>query len=585
MTERPTRTRALVAHYLRPHRRTVVALVVGLIAATALPLAGPQLLRRFIDQAVAGGPTGVLTGTAVLYLGVTLAAQIVTVVATYAASKLTWTATNRLREDLVEHILGLDLAFHGQHTPGELIERVDGDVTSLADFLARFLFQVVGSALLLVGAVVLVFVEDLRVGAALVAFLAVAAVIVTRMQRAAVPRAEAEREATAQFTGLLEERLGGAEELRALGASDHTMYRFHQANVRAYQADYGWQRFSGRLLAATNLLFALGTALMLTAGILLLRRGSMTVGTVVLLFQYTTMVRNPLQRIIDQFKEMQKAAAGASRVLQLLRERRSILERPGAASLPAAGPLAVRFDRVTFAYPSDPDDHVLHDVSFELAPGRSLGLVGRTGSGKSTIARLLLRLYESGDGVVAIGGHDVRDVALASLRDRVRLVTQDVQLFGADVRDNLTVFARDVDDDHMREVLDELGLGAWLRALPDGLDTVLGAGGTGVSAGEAQLLAFARVFLADPGLVILDEASSRLDPATELLIDRAMTKLMRDRTAVVIAHRLSSLERVDEIAVLDHGRMIEHGPREELAEDPASRYGELLRIARLGTAS
>ena len=559
--------------------------MLGLVAATALPLAGPQLLRRFIDQAVASRPTSALLGTAALYLAVTLTAQFVTVVATYAASKLAWTTTNQLREDLVEHILGLDLAFHGQHTPGELIERVDGDVTSLADFLARFLFQVIGSALLLVGAVVLVFVEDVRVGAALVAFLAVAAVVVTRMQRAAVPRAEAEREATAQFTGLLEERLGGAEELRSLGAADHTMFRFHEANVRAYRADYGWQRFSGRLLAATNLLFALGTALMLTAGIVLLRRGSMTVGTVVLLFQYTTMVRNPLQRIIDQFKEMQKAAAGASRVVQLLRQRPSIVERPGAVALPATGAVGVHFDRVTFAYPSDPDDPVLHDVSFELAPGRSLGLVGRTGSGKSTIARLLLRLYESSAGVVAIGGHDVRDLSFVSLRDRVRLVTQDVQLFAADVRDNLTVFARDIDDEHMRDVLDELGLGSWLRALPDGLDTVLGPGGAGVSAGEAQLLAFARVFLADPGLVILDEASSRLDPATETLIDRAMQKLLRDRTAVVIAHRLSSLERVDEIAVLDHGRMIEHGPREELAEDPTSRYAELLRIAHLGAAS
>jgi len=578
-------TRALVAKYLRPHRAMVVALVVALLAATSLPLAGPQLLRRFIDQAVAGGSASALATTAALYLAVTLTAQGVTVVATYAASKLAWTTTNQLREDLVEHILGLDLAFHAQHTAGELIERVDGDVTSLADFLARFFFQVVGSALLLVGAVVLVFREDVRVGLALVVFLIFAGVVVSRLQRLAVPRAEAEREATAQFTGMLEERLAGAEEIRALGAADHTMRRFHEANVRAYQADFGWQKFSGGLLAVTNLLFALGTALMLSAGIIGLRQGVMTVGTVVLLFQYTTMVRTPLQRIIDQFKEMQKAAAGASRVVQLLRTGPAIVEHDRPLALPTEGPLGVRLERVTFAYPSDPDAPVLHDVTLDLAPGRSLGLVGRTGSGKSTIARLLLRLYETDRGIVRIGGCDVREVGWSSLRDRVRLVTQDVQLFAADVRDNLTVFARDVDDERMIDVLDQLGLGPWFRSLPDGLDTVLGPAGAGVSAGEAQLLAFARVFLADPGLVILDEASSRLDPATELLIDRAMTTLMGGRTAVVIAHRLSTLERVDEIAVLDHGRVVEHAPRETLASDPSSRYGELLRIAKLGAPS
>ena len=582
MTERPAGTRALVATYLRPHRRMAVALVVALIAATAFPLVGPQLLRRFIDQAAAGRPTALLIGTAAAYLVVVLAGQVLTVAATYAGSKLAWTTTNALREDLVEHILGLDLTFHGRHTAGELIERVDGDVTSLADFLARFLFQVVGSLLLLTGAVALVFREDVRVGAALVAFLVVAFLIVGRMQRFSVPRAEAEREAQAQYVGLLEERIGGAEELRALGAADHTMRRFHLAAARSYRADQAWQTFSGALLVMTNLLFAIGTALMLGAGVILLRRGSMTVGTVVLLFQYTAMVRQPVQRIVDQFKEMQKAAAGASRVLALLREHPTIVEHADAVSLPAADALAIEFDRVTFAYPSDPDDPVLHDVSFTLQAGRSLGLVGRTGSGKSTIARLLLRLYEAGAGEVRIGGVDVRHASLPSLRDRVRLVTQDVQLFAADLRDNLTVFAGGVDDDRMVSVLDELGLGDWFRSLPDGLDTVLGPGGSGVSAGEAQLLAFARVFLADPAVVILDEASSRLDPATEALIDRAMTRLLEGRTAVVIAHRLSSLERMDEIAVLDHGVIVEHGAREELASDPTTRFGQLLELATSG---
>jgi len=583
----PDGARRLLSTYLRPHRPAAVALVVLMLGAAALPLLGPQLLRRFVDQATAGRPLRLLIGTASAYLCVMLAGRFVNVLATYEASKLAWTATNQLREDLVEHILGLDLSFHGKHTPGELIERVDGDVTNLADFVARFLFQLVGSALLLVGTVALVFREDARIGAALVTFLATATFTIVRLQRRAVPFATADREAQAQLIGMLEERVGGAEDIRALGAADHTMHRFFEANAHVYRTDFAWQVVSGRVWVATNMLFALGTALMLGLGVVFLRRGVLTIGAVVLLFQYTIMVRRPLDHVIQQFKQLQHAAAGAARVVQLLGMHPTIVERPAAVALPPSGPLAVHFESVTFAYPTDPagdaeDDAVLHDVSFELAAGRSLGLVGRTGSGKSTIARLLLRLYETDQGVVRIAGTDVRDVQLASLRSRVRLVTQDVQLFAADLRDNLTLFARDggIEDDRMVEVLHDLGLGEWFASLPHGLDTVLRGD---VSAGEAQLLAFARVFLVDPGLVILDEASSRLDPATEQLIDRAVDRLLENRTAILIAHRLSSLERVDEIAVVDHGRLVEHGSRVQLAADPASRFGHLLAVASTGS--
>jgi len=291
------------------------------------------------------------------------------------------------------------------------------------------------------------------------------------------------------------------------------------------------------------------------------------------------MVRRPLEQVIQQFKELQRAAAGATRVIQLFAEQPTIVESEGAVDLPDTGALDVRLDGVTFAYPGDEGDPVLHDVSISLAAGRSLGLVGRTGSGKSTIARLLLRLYEASDGTVRVGGVDVSKATDASLRARVRLVTQDVQLFAASLRDNLTLFEAGTADERMVQVLDELGLGSWFASLPAGLDTILLPNGGGVSAGEAQLLAFARVFLAEPGLVILDEASSRLDPATEALIDRAVDRMLSERTAVVIAHRLSSLERVDEIAVIDHGRIVEHGPRDALAADPESRFGHLLASA------
>jgi ABC-type multidrug transport system fused ATPase/permease subunit len=249
----PTGVRHLLASYLRPHRARVAGLTAALLLATALPLAGPQLLRNFIDQAAAGEAVSVLVATAATYLVVAVAGQIISVVAAYVASRLAWTTTNRMREDLVEHVLGLDLAYHGQHTPGELIERVDGDVASLGDFLSRFLFQILGSLLLLVGAVALVLREDVRIGLALVVFLAFAAVVVVRLQQSTVPYATAQREATAQVIGNLEERLGGAEEIRALGASGHVLNRFQEASGDAFRATFRWEVRSGGLLVLTNL--------------------------------------------------------------------------------------------------------------------------------------------------------------------------------------------------------------------------------------------------------------------------------------------------------------------------------------------
>jgi ABC-type multidrug transport system fused ATPase/permease subunit len=220
---------------------------------------------------------------------------------------------------------------------------------------------------------------------------------------------------------------------------------------------------------------------------------------------------------------------------------------------------------------------VLRDVTFDLKPGTKLGVLGRTGSGKTTLTRLIFRLYDPIGGAIRLGNIDLREVALADLRGRVGMVTQDVQLFQASIRENLALFDQTIDDARITLALEELGLLEWLRALPDGLNTKLGAGGLGLSAGEAQLLAFARVFLRDPGLVILDEASSRLDPATERLLERAIDRLLAGRTAIIIAHRLGTVQRADEIMILDGGKVAEYGPRDLLAITAGSRFAQLLK--------
>jgi ATP-binding cassette subfamily B protein len=568
----------MIATYLWPGRRSAVALAASILAATMLPLVAPQLTRRIVDGAIAGDPLSELVTFAGLYLVIAIVAQVAKVVTAWLASRLAWDGTNRLRERLAEHALSLDLGFHGRRTPGEMIERVDGDVVALSEFVVALLLDVVASLLLVVGVLAVVLATDLRVGVVLSVYAVAMGFLLVRLQRRAVPSATAVRETYAQLFGNLEERLAGAEDIRANGAGEHVVNRFHEASAEVYRADVRAERIGGGVYALTDIAFVGATALVLAMSVVLTDAGAISLGTAVLLFQYTQMVRQPFERIIDQLQQYQKALAGVARIGDLLAESSTLPPAPDDAHPLPGGALSVDLDDVNFAY-ADDNEVVLADVDVHLPAGRSLGLVGRTGSGKTTIARLLLRLYDPTAGRVRLGDVDLRHADPVSLRRRVAIVTQDVQIFEATVRDNLTLFRDEPGDDRLIEVITELGLGGWLARLPDGLDTALGPGGTGLSAGEGQLLAFCRAFLADPGLLVLDEASSRLDPGTEAVIERAIDRLLEGRTAVLIAHRLSSLARVDMVAVVDDGRIVEQGPRDELAHDAGSRFARLLATA------
>jgi ATP-binding cassette, subfamily B, bacterial len=274
-----------------------------------------------------------------------------------------------------------------------------------------------------------------------------------------------------------------------------------------------------------------------------------------------------------EIESFQTIGACVERLTEFRDFKPEVVEGPGV-EMPVH-PLSLSFKDVTFSY--NGSDSILSGLSFDLKPGSVLGLLGRTGSGKTTLARLIFRLYDPQSGCIEISGADIREARLETLRRHIAIVTQDVQLFRASVRDNLTFFDRSISDEQILVSLEELELGDWLRSLPRGLDTELDTGSRSLSAGEAQLLAFTRVFLRNPGLVILDEASSRLDPATELRLERAIDTLLRDRTAIIIAHRLGTVHRADEIVILESGQVCEYGDRRELAANPNSRFYGLLQ--------
>jgi ABC-type multidrug transport system fused ATPase/permease subunit len=572
MARPPGQARLLVSR-LRPERGRVAVLGVVLSVAMLLPIAGPLLLGQIVDDALAG--TGAVAGLALAYLGVTVGADLLTLAVTWWSVELAWRVGNRLRNDLLRHALGLDLAWHGEHSPGLLIERVDGDVDAVVRFASTAVVQLLGNAVLLVGVLVVATIIDWRVGLLLGISALVAGLLMARLRAAAVPAYDAEREVTGRLYGDIEERLGGLEDLRANGAGGYAVHRLHEHSARVWSAtrrSAKWGEGSFVLGAST---FTLGTVATLAVGVWLHRQGQISVGSILALFRFSQMIRQPVEAIADQMREAQKAVAGVRRAGRLLATRSSI-DDSGTAVLPL-GPLAIDLEHVTLAY--EAGQAVLADVDLHVAAGTTLGIVGRTGSGKTSLGRLLVRFWDASDGAVRIGGVDVRTVPLAELRRRVGVVTQDVELFRASVRDNLTMFGTyDVADDRLRAVLDDVGLATWLRLLPRGLDTTI-EGDAGLSAGEAQLVAFARVLLADPGLVLLDEATSRLDPTTEARVTAATERVRAGRTVVVIAHRLATLDHVDEICVLDAGRVAEHGPRAALADDPSSRFGSLLRSA------
>ena len=344
-------------------------------------------------------------------------------------------------------------------------------------------------------------------------------------------------------------------------------------------------------------MFAVGTAVAFAISAWLYQQGELTLGTVYLITYYAGMMNRPMDRISQEIETLQQAGAGVARIQELMAVE-SRIDRSGdslstevgdlsaeASKMPSfldrSRPVSAAFETVSFAYePSDngrPPEYVLRDVSFRLESGRVLGLLGRTGSGKTTLTRLLFRLYDPIEGSVFIGDENVRQKELRQLRQQVGIVTQNVQLFHATVRDNLTFFDLEITDQQILDVLHQLELTSWYESLDEGLDTVLEAGGGGLSAGEGQLLAFTRIFLKDPSLVILDEASSRLDPATEQLVEKAVDRLLQDRTAIIIAHHLATVERADEILILEDGRILEQGVRQHLAHDPDSLFYQLLQ--------
>ncbi len=563
----------LLASHIRPQRGRFYLLAALLFGSIGLRIFAPQIMRQFIDSALAGAALQTLTWTALAFIGIALIQQVVAIGVTWLSENVAWTATNALRAELAEHALHLDMKFHNDHTPGELIERIDGDVTELATFFSQFALNLIANGFLLIGILIALFMEDWRAGLAFTIYSFLTIFILGKVKDIAVPHQKARREAEAQYYGFIEEQLAGTEDIRSSGAvgfSIRELFR-HQGEILKHNRKSHFKRW----IIENAMGFALitGSLLAIVSGYWLFTAGVITIGTVYLFVHYVNLLEEPFWAMTHEIESFQTIGACVERLTEFKAFKREVKNESGLDV--DSHPLDLKFHDVTFSY--NGDANVLSRLSFDLRAGSVLGLLGRTGSGKTTIGRLIFRLYDVNDGHIKMNGAHINDLHLDALRRNVAIVTQDVQLFKAPIRENLTFFDRTISDERIIATLEELELGDWYRNLPNGLDTELETGSRSLSAGEAQLLAFARVFLKNPGLVILDEASSRLDPATEAKLENAIDKLLKDRTAIIIAHKLDTIQRADDILILERGNVLEYGNRKQLASDSTSRFYQLLQ--------
>lgn len=581
----------LLSKYLKNSRLQLFILALVMGGSILIQLLNPQIVRFFIDGIENKKPMNSLFAAAGLFIASALIQQVLAVASTFFSQNIGWKATNSLRLDLVKHCLGLDMTFFKEHQPGEIVERIDGDVTALFNFFSRLFVGFINNILLMAGIILILFVQNRVVGTVFILFLLLSLGIIWKTQGGAIDNFKKEREINAGFYGFLGEHLGCMEDIQTNGARAFVMKRFYSLlrkwlpiQLKAFLSGYKvWITLEGIFGIGNVMIFALGGYMWYTDRI--------SIGMVYLMINYIQLLEKPLEQLREQLLDIQKASASIIRMEELFKIKSKIkspedtiiktTEETGDRTAKEAPhksgseeEITLRMDQVSFEY--EEQVPVLKNISFTLPAGRVLGILGRTGCGKSTLARLIVRFYDPVSGHIYLDGQPLKSIRTEELRKSIAYVTQEVQLFHASVRDNITFFNPAIEDSLIIKTIYEMGLKDWYENLGSGLDTMIQSGG-GMSSGEAQLLTLVRLFLKNPRLLILDEASARLDPITEKLADQALFKLMEGRACIIIAHRLQTVERADDILILDGGAILEYGTRECLLKDTDSRLNELLR--------
>jgi ATP-binding cassette, subfamily B, bacterial len=594
-------TRGVVRRILafaRPYRGLIVGFITLVVISSALAVTPPLLFKQIIDEGVLAGNRSLVIGLGITVAVLAVLQAVIGMVQRWCSSTIGEGLIFDLRTKVFDHVVQMPLAFFTRTQTGKLVSRLNSDVIGAQQAFTSTLSTVLSNLISLVLVLVAMLWLSWQLTLAALVLLPVFLIPAKIVGRKLAELTRKQMQLNGDMSSLMTERfsVSGALLVSLFGrlANEHDQFAARAGAVRDVSVKIA---MNGRFfMTSLGLVAALATALVYGVGGSLAIDGVLTVGTLTALAGLLGQLYGPLTQLTNMRIDVMNALVSFDRVFEVLDLKPAIRDREGA--VPANGPPSVAFDHVNFTYPSAaevslaslesiasldqrPNTEVLHDLTFTVAPGQTVALVGRSGGGKTTMTHLIARLYDASAGTVSVGGTDVRDLQLASLRDTVGYVTQDAHMFHDTIRDNLRYAQPDVGDDRMWQVIDAAQIGDLIRSLPDGLDTVVGERGYRLSGGERQRLAIARLLLKAPPIVVLDEATAHLDSESEAAVQQALDLAMEGRTSIVIAHRLSTVRNADLILVVDQGRIVQRGRHQDLLAE-GGLYAELYRTQFAG---
>lgn len=547
---------------LRPYRTRIIFMSLAVIASTASALAPPYLAGRAIDSGIEAGNISALNLTIALFVIAIIVNAVTSWLQTWLVGWVGIRVLQDLREQVFKHIQRMSIGFFNRNRPGTLISRMTNDIEALNQLISDGIVTLFANLLTVFGVVAIMLLLDWRL--ALITFLVLPLLLVTSLvfRRYSAGAFRETREQIAKVTSHLQETLSGVRVVRAFGQESRHIDRMTELNEANRQANMKTVYLNASYFPATELLTAVGTSAILLFGGWQAIQGNIMIGVVISFVGYLQLFFDPIQQLAQLYATYQQGMAALDKIFILLDTEVEIVDSPEAIEPP---PLEGRitFDHVSFSY-DDNENWATSNIDFEISPGETVALVGSTGAGKSTLAKLITRFHDPQRGRILIDGRPLADYRQRSLRSQMGIVPQEGFLFSGSIAENIAFGRPDATIEEIAEAADAVGATPFIERLSDGLETEVGERGVQLSSGQRQLVAFARVILAEPRILILDEATSAVDTRTEKVIERALDEVLEGRTAVVIAHRLSTIRRADRIIVLEHGQIAESGSHEQL---------------------
>jgi ABC-type multidrug transport system fused ATPase/permease subunit len=561
-----------LSRYVADQRLNMSVLAFAAAFTSAAQVGGWLIVRDAIDNGIEAGDRTRLELDVAVYIVVGIAAWIVGSFLIMGLARLGQLIVLRLREHLFGHLTTLSLRYFSRQRAGWIISRITNDVDALSDVLSEGLSTLVGNVLTLTGAIIAMALLDWRLALATLVILPPTMVVSRWFQTRSHTAFADVRTRISALTAHIAESLAGMAVIQSYNREDAFRGQFSELNRANQRSNQHAQNLSSLFFPAIELFGVIATVAVLALGARLYEEGTLTIGTLIAFIGLLALVFQPLQELSELYGQVQSAAAAMEKITTVLDEETDIASPPVARLIePVEGHVAL--ENVTFAYGRD---SVLHGIELDIPAGTCVALVGMSGGGKSTLARLVGRFYDPREGTVRVDGNDLREVDLVHYRRQLGVVLQDPFLFAGTIADNLRFAAPDATDEHVEETARAIGLDRVAARFSEGLEHAVREGGSGLSAGERQLISIGRALLADPRILILDEATSNIDRPTEVLIEKALDRLLHGRTSIVIAHRLATVRRADEIVVLDRGRVVERGSEAELM----AAHGHFAALAR-----